>query len=177
MYFYPKIEERSKYIKDYLKYYVYEWSEYDTLLCSENYQALLTLVNPRTYEYTFKGKGARRMKKNKAASESIFRHRKIVRSTVHIIAPGSMNPRVLNIYANPDEEIEDINTLVNEAIFLANRNEVTLVYETFSQKLIPLMLQKGFSIAYQKYYYDTKYLQTIMVLPAKPHKKERMEIF
>jgi hypothetical protein len=169
-YYCPDDSKRKGFIDNYFNYYLYEWSEYDTLLCSDNKQALLTLVNPRTFEYTFKGKGAWKLKRDKDASKAIFRHRKIVRSNVHIIAPGSMNPRVMNIYANPQTNLEDINALVDEAIELAKQNEITLVYETLSRKLISLMTDKGFSIAYQKHYYDTHFVQTIMVLSCKRSK-------
>ncbi|MFR5875582.1 MAG: hypothetical protein ACLUFN_03745 [Eubacterium sp.] len=164
MYFCSDVNEREKFIEDYLKYYIYEWSKYDNLLCSENKQVLISLVNPRTFEYRFKGKGAHSLKKNKSAAKAIFRHRKIVRGAVHIITPGSMNPRVMNIYGNADTNIDEIDFLVNEAIETAKAEQTTLVYETFSQKLIPLMESKGFSIAYQKNFYDTRFLQTIMVL-------------
>lgn len=164
MYFCPNVDERKKFIGNYLNYYIYEWSKYDTLLCSENKQALITLINPRTFEYRFKGKGAHAMKKNRNSAEAIFKHRKIVRGIVHIIAPGSMNPRVMNIYGSAETNMEDIEALVDEAAAMAQKNNYTLVYETFSQKLIPLMTDKGFSIAYQKSFYDTRFLQTIMVL-------------
>lgn len=170
MYFCPDIKNRNSFIKDYLYYYIYEWSEYDTLLCSDNRQALITLINPRTFEYKFRGKGAHALKKNKSSAEAIFRHRKIVRSTVHIIAPGSMSPRVLNIYGSADTNIDDIERLVDEAVETAQKNNNTLVYETFSQKLIPLMTSKGFSIACQKSFYDTRFVQTYMVLFPKTEK-------
>lgn len=173
MYFCPNADERKKFIGDYFKYYIYEWSEYDTLLCSDNRQALITLINPRTFEYKFKGRGAHALKKNKSAAEAVFRHRRIVRNNVHIIAPGSMSPRVMNIYSNADTNIGDIDALVDEAVAIAQRENHTLVYETFSQKLIPMMTAKGFSIAYQKSFYDTRFVQTIMVLFPKNIKNQK----
>jgi hypothetical protein len=176
MHFCPNSDKRKDFINNYFNYYIYEWSEYDLLLCSENKQALITLINPRTFEYKFKGKGARALKKNKKSAEAIFRHRKIVRSNVHIIAPGSMNPLVLNIYGNPSTNINDIDKLVDEAIEFAKENRVTLVYETLSRKLISLMESKGFSIAYQKHYYNTEFVQTFMILSLKPHHKKENHI-
>lgn len=161
MYFCSDMDKRQKFINAFFGYYLYEWSEYDTLLCSENRNALITLINPRTFEYRFKGKGAHALKRFKSSKLILF-HRKTVRGIVHIIAPGSMNPRVLTIYGNAATDFEEIECLIDEAIELSKKENITLVYETFSQKLIPFMETKGFSIAYQKQYSDTRFTQTIM---------------
>lgn len=168
MYFCSSIDSRQKFINAFLGYYLYEWSVYDTLLCSENNNAVISLVNPRTFEYRFKGKGALALKCFKSA-KLILAHRKTVRGIVHIIAPGSMNPRVLNVYSNAATDMDSIENLLEEAIELAKQNNNTLVYETFSQKLIPLMEAKGFTIAYQKPYCDTRFIQTVMTYMPNQH--------
>ena len=169
MHFCPILEERKKFIKDYLYYYIYEWSEFDTLLADSNEQVLAVLIDPHTFEYRFKGKGARALKKFKN-SKAIFIHREVVRGIVHIIAPGFMNPMVLNIYGMPENDIEAIDEVVNEAIKLADENNYTLAYETFSQKLIPFMHNKGFEISYQRQYIDTRFMETVMTYRSNPNK-------
>lgn len=176
MYYCPKLEKRHDFVQAFLKYYVYEWSEYDNLLCDEDYKALLTLINPRTYEYRFKGKGAFAMRRQKDCAERIFKHRKNVRGIVHIIAPGTMSPWVMNIYGNAATDMPAIESLVDEAIELANDTAHTLVYETFSKKYIEMFEKKGFAIAYRKAFGSTHFIQTIMVKhPNKIYKKEEQE--
>lgn len=161
MYLCPLVSDRPQFIDAFFKYYLYEWAEYDTLLCDDGKNALVTLINPRTFEYKFKGKGAHRLKKQKT-SDLIFEHRKNVRGIVHIIAPGSMNPRVLTVYGNIETDFNAISSLVDQAVEIANEKGLTLVYESFSQRLIDLMEQKGFSVAYQRKYSDTRFIQTLM---------------
>lgn len=161
MHFCPNADKRAEFINAYLHYYIYEWSEYDTLLTDENEEILATLIDPHTFEYKFKGKGAMKLKKQKDA-KAIFVHREIVKRIVHIVAPGFMNPRVFNIYATAETDVDAINSVVEEAIRLAKENNYTLVYETFSQRLITFMKNKGFEVGYQKQYMDTRFVETLM---------------
>lgn len=161
MYLCPVISDRQQFINVFFNYYLYEWADCDTLLCNDDKTALVTLINPRTFEYRFKGKGAHALKKQKT-SHFIFDHRETVRGIVHIVAPGTMNPRVLTVYANTDTDLAAVSALVDEAVQIANENNLTLVYESFSQRLIELMERKGFSIAYQRRYGDTQFIQTLM---------------
>lgn len=162
MCFCPKIDDREKFIKAYLNYYIYEWSEFDTLLADDKKTVLATIIDPHTFEYKFKGKGARPLKHSKYAN-AIFDHRRKVREIVHIIAPGTMNPRVLTLYANVENNVDAINSIIDEAIALSNTEDCTLVYETFSQKAIPIFQEKGFEMAYQCSYNGTRFIQSIMV--------------
>lgn len=161
MNFCPAIDEREDFIKAFFYYYIYEWSEFDTLISDKDMTVLATLIDPHTFEYKFKGKGARGLKRYKN-SKSIFTHREIVKGIVHIIAPGFMNPMVFSLYAAPEVDLEAIDEVVDEAIEIANKNGYTLCYETFSQKLIPFMLSKGFEVSYQKQYVDTRFVETLM---------------
>lgn len=170
MHFCPSLDDREKFVKAFLNYYIYEWSEFDILLTDKEQTVLATMIDPHTYEYKFKGKGARAMKKTKC-SKAIFAHRETVKGIVHIVAPGFMNPMVLNIYATPESNIEAVNEVVDEAIKITKENGYTLVYETFSQKLITFMQKKGFDVSYQKQYSDTRFVQTLMTYsPAKDNK-------
>lgn len=161
MHFCPSIEERENFIKAFLYYYIFEWSEYDILLADKNSEVLASLIDPHSFEYRFKGKGAHSLKKKKN-SKAIFTHREIVKGIVHIVAPGTVNPMVLNIYATQESDMDAVGEIVDEAIQLANENGYTLVYETFSQKLIPSMMSKGFDVQYQKQYLDTRFVETLM---------------
>lgn len=176
MHFCPSLEDREKFIKAFLYYYIFEWSEFDTLLTDSNMNALATMIDPHSFEYKFKGKGARALKKMKNA-RAIFVHRETVKGVVHIVTPGFMKPRVLNIYAMTDTDIDAINEIVDEAIQISVDNEYTLVYETFSQKLIPFMQSKGFAISYQKQYLDTRFVETVMTYtpPKKPVELEEID--
>ena len=73
-----------------------------------------------------------------------------------------MNPRVLTVYGNIETDFNAISSLVDQAVEIANEKGLTLVYESFSQRLIDLMEQKGFSVAYQRKYSDTRFIQTLM---------------
>lgn len=176
MHFCPNIEDREKFIKAFLYYYIFEWSEYDTLLTDENQTVLATMIDPHSFEYKFKGKGAIALKRMKN-SKSIFAHRETVKGIVHIVAPGTMNPRVFNIYGISDSDIEAVDKIVDEAIEISNENGYTLVYETFSQKLIPFMQSKGFALSYQKQFMDTRFIETLMTYtpPRKPKQIEEID--
>ncbi len=165
MFLCPVVEDRAKFMDAFFNYYLYEWAEFDTLLCNEEKTVVITLIDPRTFEYRFKGKGAFKLRR-KSGSDLILEHRKTLRNIVHIIAPSSMNPRVLSVYANAQTDIPALNELVDEAVETAQKNKLTLVYETFSKKLIDFMQKKGFTIAYQRGYSDTRFVQTIMTYSA-----------
>lgn len=162
MFFCQDITKREDFINAYLKYYLYEWSEYDTLLCHEGTKCLASLVDPDTFAYKFKGKGARGLKKFRDSS-TIFAHRENLEGIIDIIIPPSRESRVLTIYGNPDVDFDAINQLVDEAIKMAQEENFILIYETFSRKLIAFMQHKGFSIASQKQFLNTQFVETVMV--------------
>lgn len=175
MHFCPTLEDREKFIKAFLYYYIFEWSEFDTLLTDKNQTILATMIDPHSFEYKFKGKGARALKKLKT-SKSIFVHREVVKGIVHIVAPGFMKPRVLNIYAMSESDMSAVEEIVDEAIQISNENGYTLVYETFSQKIIPFMQSKGFALSYQKQFMDTRFVETLMTYTPPKAGKEIEEI-
>lgn len=162
MFFCQNVGKRADFIDAYLTYYIYEWSKYDLLLCDETTKSLASLVDPYTFEYKFKGKGAHAMKKYKDAS-AIFAHRENLAEIVDILVPPTRESRVLSIYANPECDFSAINALVDEAMEIAVKNNYILIYETFSRKLIGLMEQKGFSVASQKQFLNTRFIETVML--------------
>lgn len=162
MYLCPEKAVRRDYINAYFNYYVYEWSRCDTLLCNDEKTAMLSLVDPKTFDYKFKGKGAFKMKQFKLAS-NVFIHRENIESISEIIVPESRESRVMTVYGNVGTDLDAINQIVDEAIALANKENFVLVYDTFSNRLLPLMEQKGFCTVYQKNYLSTQFIQTVMV--------------
>lgn len=175
MLFCPSLEKREEFIKAYMHYYLYEWAEYDILLCNNNKNVFASLIDPKTFEYKFKGKGALKLKNNKC-SKTILTHRKDVKESVDIIIPPIMNPRVLNIYATLDSaSFEDIQEILNDVIKYSNDNGCAIMYETFSQRLILNMKDYGFEIAFQSPYNNTRFLQTIMVYYPEIKKAETKE--
>lgn len=161
MFFSQNINKRADFIDAYLNYYIYEWSRYDTLLCDEGKQCLISLVDPDTFAYKYKGKGAIKMRSFKDSS-TVFVHRENVASIVEILIPPTRESRVMTIYGNCDKNLNDIVKLIDEAMEMAKNEKFILIYETFSKKLINLMLSKGFSIASQKQFLNTQFIETVM---------------
>ena len=162
MYLCPEKAVRHEYIDAYFNYYIYEWSRCDTLLCADANNALISLVDPDTFDYRFKGKGAFRMKRFKLAS-NVFLHRENIDSISEIIVPESREKRVMTVFGNVSTDIEAINQLIDEAIDLAQQENFVIIYDTFSSRLLPLMEQKGFRAVYQKNFLSTRFVQTVMV--------------
>lgn len=156
------ISKRPDFIDAYLTYYLYEWSRYDKLLYNENSKIVGSLVDPDTFAYKYKGKGARAMKKQKNAT-TVFVHRGNLQEILDIVVPPTREVRVLNIYASPELDIADINAMIDEAMELAVKEEFILVYESLSRKLVALLESKGFTISSQKQFLNTQYIETVMV--------------
>lgn len=162
MFFCQDINKRNDFINSYLNYYIYEWSRYDTLLYNEHSKALISLVDPKTFEYKFKGKGAHGIRKYKS-SDAIFAHRENLSEIVDILVPPTRKSLTMTIYGNIEIDFPYINELIDEAIRYAENEGAILIYETFSRKLIKLMLDKGFSIASQKQFLNTQFIETVMI--------------
>lgn len=162
MFFCQDINKRNDFINAYLNYYIYEWSRFDTLLYNEESKALVSLVDPKTFEYKFKGKGAHGIRKFKTSS-TIFAHRENLSEIVDILVPPSRKSLTMTLYANTELDFPQINELVDEAMEYARNEGAILIYETFSRKLINLMLSKGFSVASQKQFLNTQFVETVMV--------------
>ena len=162
MYLCPEKAVRLEYINAYFNYYIYEWSRCDTLIGNEQNSALISLVDPNTFEYRFKGKGAFKMKQFKLAS-NVFIHRENIENIAEIIVPENKEKRVMTIFGNVGADLDAINQRIYEAIALAEEENAVLLYDTFSSRLLPLMEQKGFRAVYQKSFLSTQFIQTVMV--------------
>lgn len=162
MCFCPKLQDREKFIKAFLSYYLNKWTEEGILLTDDNESLLATLIDTHSFEYKFKGKGAHTLKRS-PYSKAIFDHRKNLKEIVHIVAPGRMNPRVLTLYTENEGDEAVVEKVIDEAIEIANENNYTLIYQTFSQKGINLFQRKGFGLAYQSSYNCTRFIETLMV--------------
>lgn len=162
MFFCPDINKREEFIDAYLTYYIYEWSRYDQLLYAKESKSLISLVDPDTFAYKFKGKGAHGIRKYKS-SVNIFMHRENIASIIDIVVPPFKESRVMTIYANPETDLVDINKLIDEAMEMARRDDFVLIYDTFSRKMLGLLERKGFSIASQKQFMNTQFVETVMM--------------
>lgn len=161
MFFSQNLSKRADFIDAYLNYYIYEWSRYDTLLCNEDKSCLISLVDPDTFSYKYKGKGALRMKSFRDSS-TVFAHRENISSIVDILIPPTRESRVMTIYGSFEESLDEIIKLTDEAMQMAVDEDFTLVFDTFSRKPINLMLSKGFAIASQKQFLNTQFVETVM---------------
>lgn len=162
MFLCPDESKRSEFICAYLKYYINKWSEHDVMFIDEDKTALITLANPRFFSRKFSGTGAKQLKKYKSSS-LVFFHRGNLAYVVRLISPRTHGTRVMNIYADP-YDTEAALKLVDEAIEHAKQNDYTLIYETFSRRLVKKMKEKGFYIAYQRQFASTNFIETAMIL-------------
>lgn len=161
MFFCPILSKRQDFINAYFNYYIYEWSRYDELLYDEKSKSLISLVDPATFEYKFKGKGAHSMKKFKTSS-NVFAHRENLEEIFEILVSPTRECRVMTLYANCDTDFDSIVMLVDEAMEIAQKNNYILMFETFSRKLISFFEAKGFSVASQKQFLNTQFIETVM---------------
>lgn len=165
MFFCPMLSKRQDFINSYFNYYIYEWSRYDELLYDEDSKSLISLVDPTTFEYKFKGKGAHSLKRFKT-SDSILAHRENLEEIFEILVPPTRECRVMTLYANADTDFDSIVELVDEAIALAQEKNYILMFETFSRKLIAYFESKGFAVASQKQFLNTQFVETVMTYNA-----------
>lgn len=161
MFFCQDINKRSSFIYDYFGYYLPEWAKYDTLVMNEDKSVVISLVDPKTFAYKFKGKGAHSLKRHKTSS-SVFMHRENLEDIYDILVPQTKDTRILTVYANPETDIDEVAKLVAEIIKMADEQDLTILYDTFSRKYIPLMSHFGMPVAYQKQFLNTQFVETIM---------------
>lgn len=161
MFFCQDITKREDFIYDYFRYYLPEWSKNETLFMNEDKSVIISMVDPRNFVYKFKGINAHRIKKNKTAS-TIFMHRENLEDIYDILVPPHKDTRIIHIYANPEKDSEDIVKLVKEVLKVADEQDLTILYDTFSRKYINFMLSVGLPVAYQKQFLNTQYIETIM---------------
>lgn len=161
MFFSQNLSKRADFIDAYLNYYVYEWSRYDTLLCNDEKNVLISLVDPDTFSYKYKGKGAMKMKSFRDSS-TVFAHRENISGIVDILIPPARESRVMTVYGSFEENFDEVVALIDEAMQMAVDEDFTLVFDTFSRKPVNLMLSKGFAIASQKQFLNTQFIETVM---------------
>lgn len=161
MFFCQDITKREAFIYDYFRYYIPDWSKHETLFMNEDETVIVALTDPKSFDYKFKGVNAHKLKRHKTSS-TIFMHRENLEDVYDILVPPQKDTRIMTIYANPEQDFDDVVKLVEEVLTVASRDNLTILYDTFSRKFIPLMLNMGLPIAYQKQFLNTQYIETIM---------------
>lgn len=161
MLFCPQKEKRSDFANKYFSYYLEKWAGKNQLFISESRKTAVTLIDPNDFKYKFSGKGAFSLKFSNN-SYSIFAHQESVENIVNIVVPVQMNKKILTIYGNPAENLNEITELVKQCITIAEKEGFVLVYETLSKKLIHVMEEQGFEIGYAKQFMNTQFFQTMM---------------
>jgi hypothetical protein len=160
--FYCKSEQdRLKFIEDYFNHYLKKWNNTEIILTNENHDAIITLIDIFAFAEKEKGLGASSIKKYKNPYANISFHRKNVSYLANIIAPATVDTKIMTIYSTL-KYTDESNKLVDEAIKLSEENNFMLVYETFSKKSVEILTEKGFETAYEKRFSTTQYFETIM---------------
>lgn len=156
----PVKKKRASFADKYFSYYINQWNENGELIIGRSGCLAATLINPDDFSYKFWGKHgiALRLSRSK---RNIILHREVVQNVTNVILPESINKKVLSLYADSDNG-SGISELIDECIRRANDENFVLVYETLSEKLIPLFESKGFGVAFTKQFMNTPFLQTLM---------------
>ena len=76
--------------------------------------------------------------------------------------PGNKQAMVLTVYSDPNGKFDSLRELIAEAVDFADRENITLIYDTFSRKYIDYMQSKNFVVAYSKPFMDTQFIETVM---------------
>ena len=161
MLFCPRKEKRADFADKYFNYYLEKWAKKNELLISESKKTAVTLIDPKDFKYNFSGKNALPLKFT-GNSQSVFIHRESVEAIVNIVVPVQMNKKIVTVYGNPAENLDEITALIKECIKTAEQEGFVLVYETLSRKLVPVFESLGFEIGYAKQFMNTQFFQTIM---------------
>ena len=132
MYFCSDINKRSQFIEDYMKYYIPRLADDEIVFVDKLATAMVTLVDPQDYEYKFKGLSGQRMKKYSFSSK-IFVHRENLENICEILLSYVKPARVMTFYNDPNGDFDNLKELIDEAIAYAEKEDVTLVYDTFSK--------------------------------------------
>lgn len=161
MYFCSDINKRSQFIEDYMKYYIPRLADDEIVFVDKLATAMITLVDPQDFEYKFKGLSGQRMKKYSFSSK-IFVHRENLENICEILLSYVKPARVMTFYNDPNGDFDNLKELIDEAIAYAEKEDVTLVYDTFSKRYIDYMISKGFTVAYSKPFMETRFIETVM---------------
>lgn len=157
----PQKKKRNKFISTYFSYYLNHWQKNGNLFYSSSKKTAAVLISPDEFKYNFSGKNGFALKINEN-SANILNRMQIIENIIEIIMPQGIEKRMLNIYGNPGENLNDILILTENAMEKAKQEGFVLIYETLSKKLVPIFEEKGFEVCYAKQFLNTQFFQTIM---------------
>lgn len=155
------INKRKAFIYDYMMYYLPRFIDKEYVFIDKHATAVATLVDPTDFEYKFKGISGQRLKKYSFSSK-VFVHKENLEEICDTVLPGNKQAMVLTLYSAPNGKFESLQGLIDEAIEFANKEDITLIYDTFSRKYINYMQSKDFVVAYSKPFMDTQFIETVM---------------
>lgn len=155
------LNKRKAFIYDYMMYYLPRFIDEETVFIDKHATAVVTLVDPSDFEYKFKGLSGQRLKKYSFSSK-VFVHKENLEDICDTLLPGNKQSMVLTAYGDPNGNFDSLQGLIDEAVDFADREDITLVYDTFSRKHIDYMQSKGFVVAYSKPFMDTRFIETVM---------------
>lgn len=161
MFFCVDVTKRQGFIKDYFSYHLPKWVKNDMVFATDNFDTVAVLSDPLSFEYKYKGINAPLMKKYKFSS-TVFMHRENIEQICDILLPYTKPSRVITIYSGAQVGFDRIESLVDEIIEYSNKENITLVFDTFSRRYLPGMEYKGFVTAYRKQFLNTQFVETVM---------------
>lgn len=161
MFFCSDINKRKAFIYDYMMYYLPRFVDEETVFIDKHATAVVTLVDPNDFEYKFKGLSGQKLKKYSFSSK-VFLHKENLEEICETVLPGNKQAMVLTVYSDPNGKFDSLRELIAEAVDFADREDITLVYDTFSRKYIDYMQSKDFVVAYSKPFMDTQFIETVM---------------
>lgn len=161
MFFCSDINKRKAFIYDYMMYYLPRFVDEETVFIDKHATAVVTLVDPNDFEYKFKGLLGQKLKKYSFSSK-VFLHKENLEEICETVLPGNKQAMVLTVYSDPNGKFDSLRELIAEAVDFADRENITLIYDTFSRKYIEYMQSKDFVVAYSKPFMDTQFIETVM---------------
>lgn len=161
MFFCSDINKRKAFIYDYMMYYLPRFVDEETVFIDKHATAVVTLVDPNDFEYKFKGLSGQKLKKYSFSSK-VFLHKENLEEICETVLPGNKQAMVLTVYSDPNGKSDSLQELIAEAVDFADRENITLIYDTFSRKYIEYMQSKDFVVAYSKPFMDTQFIETVM---------------
>lgn len=161
MFFCDDINKRSGFIYDYMMYYLPRLVDDEYVFIDRHATAVATLVDPVDFEYKFKGASGQRLKKYSFSSK-VFVHKENLEGICETVLPGNKQAMVLTLYSNPNDNFDALKQLIDETLEFADREDIAIIYDTFSKRYVDYMLSKGFTVAYCKPFLDTQFIETAM---------------
>lgn len=161
MFFCSDINKRKAFIYDYMMYYLPRFVDEETVFIDKHATAVVTLIDPNDFEYKFKGLSGQKLKKYSFSSK-VFLHKENLEEICETVLPGNKQAMVLTVYSDPNGKFDSLRELIAEAVDFADREDITLIYDTFSRKYIDYMQSKDFVVAYSKPFMDTQFIETVM---------------